>query len=59
MARVTISQDAKRGFSSPPTLCRAITAMLDLVEATQKLLEDQGRDRKAKKKSWWRLGGDG
>jgi len=30
--------------------------LLGLVEATQKLLEDQSR---ARKRSWWRLGGDG
>ncbi len=32
--------------------------LLGLVEATQKLLEDQSRERKAKRR-WWRLGGDG
>jgi len=32
--------------------------LLGLVEATQKLLEDQSRERKAKR-SWWRLGGKG
>ena len=32
--------------------------LLGLVEATQKLLEDQSSERKAKKRSWWRLGGD-
>ena len=31
--------------------------LLGLVEATQKLLEDQSRDRKDKR-SWWRIGGD-
>jgi len=31
--------------------------LLGLVEATQKLLEDQSRQRKPKR-SWWRLGGD-
>ena len=32
--------------------------LLGLVEATQKLLEDQSRQRKPKR-SWWRIGGDG
>jgi len=32
--------------------------LLGLVEATQKLLEDQSRQRKPKR-SWWRFGGDG
>jgi len=31
--------------------------LLGLVEATQKLLEDQSRQRKPKRR-WWRLGGD-
>ena len=31
--------------------------LLGLVKATQKLLEDQSRQRKPKR-SWWRLGGD-
>ncbi len=32
--------------------------LLGLVEATQKLLEDQSRDRKAKKRGWWPLFSD-